>query len=290
MTKSEWKRVSKRHPCPICDHPDWCTVSENVACCMRVESPKPAKNGGWIHRLNGEAVTEWERVPVARKPMRTDLELDDIWRPRVMRWRDQGRSEVGRLALSLGVSVSALQAIQTGWDGKAWTFPERNGAALIVGVSRRFEDGSKRCAVGSRRGLTYAAVWDAGPVLIVEGASDVAAGMTLGLATVGRLSNRGGLGMLVALFGHHFDRELIVIGERDQKDPRALKPGQDPWPGWNGAKAIAAGLGKKLGRIVSARLLPDEAKDLRAWLKGTGVEPEDKKACRRVGKALVNGW
>ncbi len=247
---------------------------------MRVESQKAAKNGGWIHRLDGKALEEWKYVPVAKKSMRSDEELNALWRPRAIRWRDQGRSEVGRLALKLGVSVQALRELWTGWDGKAWTFPERNSTGLIVGISRRFEDGSKRCATGSRRGLTYSETWriSGGPVLIVEGASDVAAGITLELSVIGRPSNIGGLRMLARLLSG-FRRRIIVVGERDRKpDGR--------WPGIEGRKSIATGLGKSLNRIVAARLMPDDAKDLRSWLIQSGVDASDEAACRRLGKTL----
>ncbi len=117
-------------------------------------------------------------LPVKKVRGRTDQEMDALWRPRVTRWQQQGRGELYRLASAIGVSVAALKELGTGWDGRAWTFPERNGLGVIVGVSRRFEDGSKRCATGSRRGLTYSDGWTElpGPALIVEGASDVAAG------------------------------------------------------------------------------------------------------------------
>ncbi len=239
---------------------------------------------GYLYMLSTGLLDAQCLPPVKKVRSRTDEEMDTLWRPRVKRWREQGRSEVGRLALVLGVSVSALRELATGWDGKAWTIPERNGTGLIVGVSRRFEDGAKRCAKGSRRGLTYSSKWKmlCGPVLIVEGASDVAAGITLGLAAVGRPSNTGGRDMLAELF-RTSERKLIVIGERDRKpDGR--------WPGMEGRNSIAAGLGKRLGRIVIARLLPDDAKDLRVWLAGTGVEASNVEACRRVGGELVSAW
>jgi len=50
---SSWVRVTRRHPCPICGHPDWCSVSANgrIVCCMRVPTNRTTKNGGWIHHL-----------------------------------------------------------------------------------------------------------------------------------------------------------------------------------------------------------------------------------------------
>ena len=48
-------RVSKEHRCPICDKPDWCRVfADGGIECMRVPSDKPAKSGGWMHRIGGE--------------------------------------------------------------------------------------------------------------------------------------------------------------------------------------------------------------------------------------------
>ncbi|MDI6710477.1 MAG: DUF3854 domain-containing protein [Bacillota bacterium] len=47
------RRVSRRRPCPVCGHEDWCGFNSRVCVCMRVESPRPAANGGWVHRLTG---------------------------------------------------------------------------------------------------------------------------------------------------------------------------------------------------------------------------------------------
>lgn len=54
LTASKWVRVNKRNPCPICDKPDWCLISQdgNAAICARVKSDKQAGEGGWLHRLS----------------------------------------------------------------------------------------------------------------------------------------------------------------------------------------------------------------------------------------------
>ena len=44
-----FRRVSKASPCPQCGKPDWCTVGDYGVVCMRVQSAKPVKNGGWFH-------------------------------------------------------------------------------------------------------------------------------------------------------------------------------------------------------------------------------------------------
>lgn len=279
-------RTRRGHPCPVCQHSDSHCLrmdDDSAALCPKVDGSGSVKRYGeygYLYILRDDMLEAAQLPPVKKVRQRTDAELDAIWQPRVERWRERERGEVGRLASKLGVSVSSLKYLVTGWDGKAWTFPERNGTGLIVGVSRRFEDGSKRCAVGSRRGLTYSVNKSPlpGPVLIVEGASDVAAGLTLFMKTVGRPSNVGGREMLAVLL-RKSRRKLIVIGERDKKD-------DGRWPGMEGCRTVAAGLGKSLGRMVSAKLLPDNAKDLRAWLRESGVDVGNSEACREVGKQL----
>jgi len=58
------RRVSRRRPCPVCGHEDWCGFNSRVCVCMRVESPRPAANGGWVHRLPGVLPS----VPAALEP------------------------------------------------------------------------------------------------------------------------------------------------------------------------------------------------------------------------------
>ena len=65
MSKDNIVRVTKGSPCPICDHTSWCSVFADggAAICMRIESDRPTKNGGWIHRL-GEQTS-----PITPKPV-----------------------------------------------------------------------------------------------------------------------------------------------------------------------------------------------------------------------------
>jgi hypothetical protein len=58
-----WRRVSKNHPCPVCNSPDWCSITADgaVVKCMKVEAGSfkagEQKDGAlyYLHRLAGEA-------------------------------------------------------------------------------------------------------------------------------------------------------------------------------------------------------------------------------------------
>lgn len=159
------------------------------------------------------------------------------------------------LAQSLGVSATSLQALGATRKDVAWTFPERDAEGQIIGTARRLDDGRKLMVTGSKRGLTMAWPLDsfAGssvdePILIVEGASDTAAGMDLGFVTIGRPSATGGLQYLRRLLR---DRHVALVGENDGV-------------GRQGAEQIASGL---VESAASVRILypPACAKDLREW-------------------------
>ena len=67
----KFSRVNKNQKCPVCHQPDWCGISTdgNVVACMRVESPKQARNGAWLHFLNdGDA-----RKPAVKVSLRPDF-------------------------------------------------------------------------------------------------------------------------------------------------------------------------------------------------------------------------
>lgn len=63
-------RVTRHDPCPICEHRDWCGLSDDgaFAICMRVAegAVSTTKNGGYLHRLRER---DFQPVPlVQRKP------------------------------------------------------------------------------------------------------------------------------------------------------------------------------------------------------------------------------
>ncbi len=209
------------------------------------------------------------------------------------------------LASQLGVTVSALQKVHCGWatqqdlrslgaSGAGWdtqypdgaySLPERHGTGRLVGFSFRSENGQKGATsskYGCRRGLIVpAGLHHLGqPVLVVEGASDVAACQALGLAAVGRPSNSGGADELALLLD---GRELLVVAENDSKDSGA-------WPGRDGAKAVAQRLASARDEPVAWALPPEEIKDMRDWLRirvAAGLDLHNQEACRAAGQELL---
>lgn len=178
------------------------------------------------------------------------------------------------LADGLGVSVQSLELLRVSYDFKegCWGFPEFDSRQEIRCRNRRYEDGAQKVVRGGQRGLTYAPDWqkNPGPVLIVEGLSDTAAGITLELPTIGRPSNKVPkdlLPELVALLKPlDPDRGIVVVGENDQDE-------EGRWPGRDGASETAKQLNKALNRPVQWGLPPGGVKDLREWLKANPGAP-----------------
>jgi len=177
-----------------------------------------------------------------------------------------------RLATELGVAAEALMEIECGWTGSVWTFPERDAQGHVIGVLVRSERGRKRAMKQSKRGLIIPkSLPESALILIVEGPSDVAACLTMGLAAVGRPSNSGG----GPLLGQHLrGRDVLVVGENDRKED-GLHPGR------NGAISIARQLANEWNVPVRFAMPPDEVKDVRAWLNGHDGDPGE------AGRALV---
>ena len=268
--------------------------------CMRVKSDKPITmtNGelAYIHRLT-DAPPTFRRQPRKRKP--SDTERHVMLAPFCRRWFVKRGENLTRLAAQLGVTDWALDSIKVGWneDEKCWTFPELNHLGQIVGVTRRFADGKKLAVLGGGRGLTYADDWAdvPGPVLIVEGGSDVAAGLTMGLCVVGRPSNVGGLEYLARLLGRHVNRQIIIVAERDEKDRATLNERHSPtcrccgqcYPGKHGAIQTSIRLSSKLERIVRWSFMPGAAKDMRGWLNHWVGDPNNVEAAARLGESVA---
>jgi hypothetical protein len=255
---SEWIRRKKGTRCPICNHLDWCTIyfDGSAACCMRTESAKPMKNGGWLHKLTEPAPMPRRRPkPVPAAPLPS---ID--WAALADRYRRQ--ADIPTLAADLGVSVESLMRLEAGWDGRCWTFPMRDAGDKIIGIRLRGPEG-KLCVKGSRTGIFWPLeVYRNSPQLlfITEGPTDCAAMLSMGFDAIGRPSCLGGAGIITEWMSRN-KREVVVMADND---PPHRRPDGTEWrPGWDGAVRLVEQI-KQACRSV--RLVkPPRHKDIRAW-------------------------
>jgi putative DNA primase/helicase len=267
-------RFTKTSPCPVCQTgTKGCSALADGLHWCRGE---PADPGRWKCVKRGEPFCSYRAVdddrnlrnghtrppvPPTTKPA-ADLRAAA---ERYARYLTPDRR--AELAASLGLQVAALDALpllgfNPAANGACFTFPEVDSAGTVVGLNRRYPDGSKRMLAGGRRGLTIPSHWQekSGPVFVPEGPSDVLGLTAAGLAAVGRPSNTGGVVMLAGLLADlDAGRDIIILGENDRKpDGR--------WPGRAGAESVARALAAKLGRPIKVALPPDGSKDVRAFL------------------------
>lgn len=181
---------------------------------MFTESPKRLSNGGYLHRLREP--TPGSSVQYKAPPCRvTD------WAAMAEHYVRAVKPEALRtFARSMGLLVSALRDLQTGWDGESWTTPMRNGKLKIVGIQRRFADGMKRCVPGSHgRLFVPLSLNNENPLYLAEGASDTAALRGLDLPVVGLFNAGGNAEQVIELLA---GRRAVLIADNDARS----KPGQ----------------------------------------------------------------
>lgn len=248
--KTGWVRVSRSKRCPICGHDSWCTYTESVALCMRVQSnrPKTLKGGetGWIHSVNGESrpVVEKERpAPV--------INVGKL----ISEWSRTTKGEwVRRLSEKLGVTQKSLACLECCWatPHKAWAFPMRDGRNNYSGIRLRSESGKKWAVPGSHQGIFLPQNPPQSQVVICEGPTDAAAAISLGFFAVGRPSCSGGMQDIITFIREHGIRRAVVVSDNDS-------------PGWKGAQMLM----QHLPIPCCEALLP--AKDMREFVRAGGT-------------------
>lgn len=250
---SVWRRVTKKHPCPVCGRPDWCGTSPDgtLACCMRIKSDRPARNGGWLHRIADAPQQPLPRVHVL--PPRATAPREINWAAMLRRFeRDTRTAEAERLATTLGVSQGSLLRLGISWAAphRAWGFPMSNALRETIGIRLRAESGRKWAVRGSRNGLLWPEdLTGTRPLLLAEGPTDTAALLDLGYDGLGRPSCAGAVEMVVEAVWRLRRREVVVVADADG-------------PGTEGADRLARALTEAGHRPKVIR--PLKGKDARA--------------------------
>ncbi len=245
-----YTRVSKTHPCPICKHGDWCRVfADGWVECMRVQSDRPAKSGGWMHSQRelslGRMTPRAQRSAPPPTINATKLMRDWLAATPATAWAE--------FASSLGVATASLVAVGAAWAAphSAWAFPMCDGHGNVIGIRLRNERG-KFAVRGSRQGIFLANVAPQKTLFVCEGPTDTAAAAELGLFAVGRPNCCCGGPEIKVFARRHAVSRVVIISDNDK-------------PGLDGARKVGGEL-----KLPFAIYVPP-AKDLREFVRLGGT-------------------
>lgn len=211
---SEWTRVTREDRCPICQKDSWCTYNSDVVICMRVQGgrEKVFKDGsiGWVYRSGGT-----KAAPV-NPPHRSKPEVA-INSKAIMASLPNNLEFLNPFAKLLGVDSSALAALGCRWSPshKAYAFPMFDGYGNTVGIRLRSHDGRKWAVKGSRQGIFVPANHPMRRAFVLEGPTDTAAALTMGVYAVGRPHCAGGMEDIKHLFKRCGVREAVIVADND---------------------------------------------------------------------------
>ena len=207
-------------------------------------------DAGWLHIRRDEP----RRPP---RPYRVEIKTVTDYTTDAARFAakaDKGQ-HIERLADHLHVSEKSLRRLAVGWSNAepCWTFPLRDERAQVVGINRRFRDGTKAVMRGHRIGLYFPADLptdlSSRTLLIVEGGSDTATALDMGVWAAGRFSCSTNTGQIKRLVRERKPRQVVICADADG-------------PGRKGADLLTLDLLPFAPRL---KIFEPPAKDLREW-------------------------
>ena len=252
------RRSNRENPCPICKRSsDGCLYTEDgtAAICVRtVEgSVKMAGQAGYLHILKPG---DFKPKPVVKK------------RPAIINWNTLNDCYVNTYRHPLkdkpfDAIRQTLRNLETGWDGEAYTFPVRNANDEIIGITRRWPDGTKGMVKGSQAGIYIPRIhwpftvrdWT---LFICEGASDTATAIDMDLFAIGRVSCQTGKDHITLFCMEKKPTQIVIIADNDS-------------PGVVGAELLCVDLLQRYDFLTVPRPIikvitpPTGIKDLREW-------------------------
>lgn len=184
---------------------------------MRVQSSREKKfvggEVGWIHPLDPNRPLP---KPGTIKP-RKEYKINAT---KILReWSQQlVTADLVHLAKMLGVSFDSLRelgCVPAPWK-KAWGFPMKDGYGNNVGIRVRNEEGQKWAVTGSHAGIFYPNYRPPKRVVAVEGPTDSAAALTMGLYPIGRPSCSGGVDHILTFVRKNHVEEMVLVADNDE--------------------------------------------------------------------------
>lgn len=187
---------------------------------------------------------QYPRPPVPFKPIRKAIEdkpldAEPMWR----RWfKGTDYQLLDGLGMSLGVDTDCLKAIGCAWAGKewqldkakaawatpAWAFPMRAARGRVVGIRLRTDSGAKWSVKGGLNALFIPSDYsylDTGDLFIVEGPTDLAAAMTIGLRAIARPTCSACDRMVIEYVQRNGIKRAVIVSDNDQEDKNGNVPG-----------------------------------------------------------------
>lgn len=218
---------------------------------MRVESEKPMKNGGWLHQPDDDLPP-----PPVRTTPEPEIKINApaLWKG----WRQKTKAvEIVKFADQLQVDPVAIDVLGVAWaeEHRAWAFPMRYGNNGIAGIRLRNIHGDKWAVKGSKQGLFIPTTALNTDLYIVEGPTDTAAALSLGLMAIGRPSCRGCHDHVNQVIHRIRARRVVIVADNDD-------------PGQQGAADLQKAL-----RITSLIWTPP-TKDIRQYLIDGGTRED----------------
>lgn len=260
-------RVSRSHRCPACSSDSWCLIGTDQVLCMRVSSSRPytLKDGsvGYLHPMDVGAVLPPPIYQRKAEPI-IDLNVEQT----LKEWKRTacGNRSIDDLAKELGVSADSLRMLGCVYSDQIHVsgWPMRDGNNNYTGLRLRHKNGRKWSVKGSHPGLFLPQCEAQPEALVVEGGTDVAAGLTMGIFTIGRPSCNGGVNDLIAAIKRLKIRRVSIVADCDNDKVDKLT-GRVWNPGIEGARGLADLL------PVPSRIVTLPVKDLRLFVKQGGT-------------------
>lgn len=164
------------------------------------------------------------------------------------------------------MSHNSLQLLrcQVGPKPGIWAFPMMNDMGVPIGIRLRADNGSKWAEPGSHAGIFLPTTPPPDTVYIVEGPTDTASMLTMGLWALGRPSCSGGIPLIQGwLKRNRSVKRVVIVADTDQD--KVTPEGAVYNPGIRGAKTLQEHL------PVRSVIVTLPAKDPRDFLLAGGT-------------------
>lgn len=258
-------RVTKENPCVGCGKDSWCMSDTNGDfLCMRVQTGHQLqmKSGdiGWWHR-SGSPRPDYKPAPKESDAPKIDAE------GMIQQWISETRiAWVEQMVKPLGITVKSACDLGVAWASSwnAWAWPMSDGNGKVIGIRLRYADGRKIAVTGSNAGLFIPDTAALRRVYLIEGPTDTAAMLDLGVYAIGRPSASGGSLQVKQTIERLGIKEAIIVADNDedQYTPAGVKFN----PGYDGAASLARIL------TIPRKIISLPTKDIREFVQQGGTK------------------